>query len=362
MARKRVVADLEALELVAAIERHKHMVPHGDRSGTPLEPFLTDQWYCDAKTLAKDAIAAVEDGRTRFVPRQWENTYFEWMRNIQPWCISRQLWWGHQIPAWYGRTARCSSRRARRRPRPRPPALRARGRAAPRRGRARHLVLLGPVAVLDPGLAGPHARARALLPHRRAGHRLRHHLLLGRPDDDARAAFHGRGAVQGRGHPRPGPRRARRQDVQDQGQRHRPAAADRRLRHRCAAAGAARLDRTGPRRQVRPEPGRGLPQLRDQALERRPLRRDERGAARPGFDPRGCAQPLNRWIVGETQKTAAAVTGRARGLQVQRRGARGSTTSSGTRSATGMSSWPSLCCSARTPRPRRRRVPRRPGR
>ena len=101
-ARRRIVEDLEALGLVAAIERHRHMVPHGDRSATPLEPFLTDQWYCDAKTLAQDAIAAVEDGRTRFVPRQWENTYFEWMRNIQPWCISRQLWWGHQIPAWYG--------------------------------------------------------------------------------------------------------------------------------------------------------------------------------------------------------------------------------------------------------------------
>ena len=101
-ARKRVVAELERLGLLEAIERHRHTVPHGDRSGTPLEPYLTDQWYCDAKTLAKEAIRAVEDGRTRFVPRQWESTYFEWMRNIQPWCISRQLWWGHQIPAWYG--------------------------------------------------------------------------------------------------------------------------------------------------------------------------------------------------------------------------------------------------------------------
>ena len=101
-ARRRVVADLEALGLLERVEKHRHTVPHGDRSGTPLEPYLTDQWYCDAKTLAQAAIAAVEDGRTRFVPRQWENTYFEWMRNIQPWCISRQLWWGHQIPAWYG--------------------------------------------------------------------------------------------------------------------------------------------------------------------------------------------------------------------------------------------------------------------
>ncbi len=78
------------------------MVPHHDRSGVVIEPWLTDQWFCNAGVLAEPAMAAVEDGRTRFVPRQWENTFFEWMRNIQPWCISRQLWWGHQIPAWYG--------------------------------------------------------------------------------------------------------------------------------------------------------------------------------------------------------------------------------------------------------------------
>jgi valyl-tRNA synthetase len=101
-ARKRIVADLESLGLLAKVEPHTHAVPHGDRSGTPLEPYLTDQWYCDAKTLAAEAIRAVEDGRTRFVPAQWSATYFEWMRNIQPWCVSRQLWWGHQIPAWYG--------------------------------------------------------------------------------------------------------------------------------------------------------------------------------------------------------------------------------------------------------------------
>ena len=101
-ARKAVVADLEAAGLIEKIEKHTHMVPHGDRGGVPIEPWLTDQWYADAATLAKPAIEAVEDGRTAFVPKAWENTYFEWMRNIQPWCISRQLWWGHQIPAWYG--------------------------------------------------------------------------------------------------------------------------------------------------------------------------------------------------------------------------------------------------------------------
>ncbi|TVQ33839.1 MAG: valine--tRNA ligase, partial [Geminicoccaceae bacterium] len=101
-ARKRVVADLEALGALVQVEPYTHMVPFGDRSNTVIEPFLTDQWFCDAGTLAKPAIEAVETGRTRFVPKQWEATYFEWMRNIQPWCISRQLWWGHRIPAWYG--------------------------------------------------------------------------------------------------------------------------------------------------------------------------------------------------------------------------------------------------------------------
>ena len=101
-ARERVVADLEAAGSLEKVEDHVLMVPHHDRSGVIIEPWLTDQWYCNAGELAKAAIAAVEDGRTRFVPRQWENTYFEWMRNIQPWCISRQLWWGHRIPVWYG--------------------------------------------------------------------------------------------------------------------------------------------------------------------------------------------------------------------------------------------------------------------
>jgi valyl-tRNA synthetase len=102
VARKKIVERLEQMGLLDKIEPHTHMVPHGDRSGVVIEPFLTDQWYVDAKTLAKDALAAVRDGRTTFVPKNWEKTYFEWMENIQPWCISRQLWWGHQIPAWYG--------------------------------------------------------------------------------------------------------------------------------------------------------------------------------------------------------------------------------------------------------------------
>ncbi len=100
-ARKRVVTDLEKLGLLEKIDDHTHTVPRGDRSGAVLEPFLTDQWYVKIQPLADPAIKAVEDGRVRFVPQNWANTYFEWMRNIQDWCISRQLWWGHRIPAWY---------------------------------------------------------------------------------------------------------------------------------------------------------------------------------------------------------------------------------------------------------------------
>jgi valyl-tRNA synthetase len=100
-ARKTLVARMEAKGLVEKIEAHQHVVPHGERSSAVIEPFLTDQWYVDAKTLAQAAIAAVRDDRTRFVPPLWAATYFNWMENIQPWCISRQLWWGHQIPAWY---------------------------------------------------------------------------------------------------------------------------------------------------------------------------------------------------------------------------------------------------------------------
>ena len=101
-ARKRVVADLEALGLLEKVVAHRLMVPRGDRSKAVVEPYLTDQWFVRAAPLAEDAIRAVEDGRIHFVPDQWKKTYFDWMNNIQDWCISRQIWWGHRIPAWYG--------------------------------------------------------------------------------------------------------------------------------------------------------------------------------------------------------------------------------------------------------------------
>jgi valyl-tRNA synthetase len=101
VARERIVADMDGLGLLERVAEHRMVVPRGDRSGAVLEPYLTDQWYVRVAPLAAPAIAAVEDGRVRFVPENWSKTYFEWMRNIQDWCISRQLWWGHRIPAWY---------------------------------------------------------------------------------------------------------------------------------------------------------------------------------------------------------------------------------------------------------------------
>ena len=101
-ARQKTIEKLEELGLMEKIEDHPMVIPYGDRSGVVIEPLMTDQWFVDAPTLAKEAIRVVENGEMEFVPKSYEKTYFEWMRNIQPWCISRQLWWGHQMPIWYG--------------------------------------------------------------------------------------------------------------------------------------------------------------------------------------------------------------------------------------------------------------------
>lgn len=101
-ARKKVIEAMDEMGYLEKVDKHKHLVPYGDRSGTQLEPRLTDQWFVDAEVLAKKALESVETGDIKFVPDNWKNTYFEWLRNIRPWCISRQIWWGHRIPAWYG--------------------------------------------------------------------------------------------------------------------------------------------------------------------------------------------------------------------------------------------------------------------
>ena len=100
-ARKRLLDKLKNENFLVKVEDHTHVVPYGDRSYEVIEPYLTDQWYVDAKKLSVSAIKHVEEGKTRFIPSNWSKTYYEWMNNIQPWCISRQLWWGHRIPAWY---------------------------------------------------------------------------------------------------------------------------------------------------------------------------------------------------------------------------------------------------------------------
>ncbi len=121
-ARQRIVADLEGLNLLAAIKPHKLMVPRGDRSHAVIEPMLTDQWFVKMEGMAKQGLQAVASGEIKFVPENWSNTYNQWLNNIQDWCISRQLWWGHRIPAWYDDERVISmSRATRRRHANRPP-------------------------------------------------------------------------------------------------------------------------------------------------------------------------------------------------------------------------------------------------
>ena len=197
--------------LLRGEEPYTHTVPFSHRSGARVEPLVSLQWFCDMTRLAAPAIAAVEEGRVRFTPAKWGEVYLDWMREIRPWCISRQLWWGHQIPVWYrGEEVYV-------------------GREAPEgEGWERDPDVLDtwfssalwPFATL--GLARADPRARALLPHPGALDRPRHHLPLGRPHGDDGLRVHGRGALRRGLHPlgRPGARRAAHEQVARH--RHRP--------------------------------------------------------------------------------------------------------------------------------------------
>src|SRR4026207_1763585 len=237
----------------------------GYRCRTVVEPLVSKQWYVRMKPLAEPAIKAVRSDKIKIIPRVWKKTYSPWMENIRDWAISRQLWWGHRIPVWYcdrdgsmhvsrtdlrecpqcggplrrgthGREGRVRSGRRRFRPpgRPRPPRRGpGRGRAAaagPRR--ARHVVLVRALALLHPRVARVHARARGVLSDFGAVDRLRHPVLLGGPDVDARPQVHGRRAVPPRLHPRAGPRRRGPEDVEVQGQRGRSPSRDGQVRDR----------------------------------------------------------------------------------------------------------------------------------
>ena len=352
-----------------------------------IEPFLTDQWYVDAKTLAQPAIAAVREGKTEFVPKNWEKTYFNWMENIQPWCISRQLWWGHQIPAWYGPDGKVfvaetedeavadalayyteiEEITVRGRRTTSPPIQSGATRFADEFLRRDEDVLdtwfssaLWPFSTLGWPDETPELKrfyptsalvtgfdiiffwvARMMM--------MGLHFMKEVPFHDV--YIHAlvrdeRGAKMSKS----------KGNVIDPLELIDEYGADA-LRFTLAAMAAQGRDIKLSR-----AARRGLPQFRDQALERRALRRDQRLRARPDFDPRhaqGNAQPLDR--ARDREGGARGHRRRSKPTSSTRRPAR-PTASSGTSTATGISSWPSRCSPAPTAPPRTRRAPLPPGR
>ena len=217
-----------ATAFLVAAEPHKMVVPKSGRTGVVVEPMLTDQWFVKTEGLAKSGLDAVAKGDVKFYPDHWASTYNHWLENIQDWCISRQLWWGHQIPAWYddgGNIYVARNEEEAKKASHRQGPWRA---AQARRRRARHVVFLRAGAVLLARLAGKNPGSRHLPALLGAGDGVRHHLLLGRPDDHDDAAFHRQGAVPPRVHQCAGEGRGRAEDVQVQRQHARPARSHRR--------------------------------------------------------------------------------------------------------------------------------------
>ncbi len=198
--------------LVLKEEPYTLSVPRSQRGGEIVEPMVSTQWFVRIQPLADAALAAVRDGRIRIVPERFTKVYYNWLENIQDWCISRQLWWGHRIPVWYcddcgqmtvARQDPAALRPLRQHPHPAGP------------GCAGHLVLLRSVALLHPGLARGDPRPEVFLPHLDHGDRLRHPVLLGGAHDHVRAGVHRRDPLPHRLPARADPRRARAQDEQD---------------------------------------------------------------------------------------------------------------------------------------------------
>ena len=335
VARKKIVERLEATRACSTrSSRRRHVVPHGDRSGAVLEPFLTDQWYVDAKTLAQPAIEAVRERKTVFVPPQWEATFFNWMDNIQPWCISRQIWWGHQIPAWYGPDGQeSSSPRAKttwsptrwrttprsRRSRPKRATIIA-GRSGSRRARFATDYLHRDEDVLDTWFSS------ALWPF----------STLGWPDEtpelkrfyptstlvtgfDIIFFWVARMMMMGLHFMKEvpfhdvyihalGARRLRRQDVEVEGQRHRSAGSDRRIRRRRFALHARGDGSARARYQASAQRVEGYRNFATKLWNAARFAEINGCAHDPDFDPHHAKETLNRWIAHETAKTGREVT------------------------------------------------------
>ena len=281
-AREAVVEKLRAEGRIARTEQYRHDVPYSQRSGERIEPLISLQWFMRMDELARPAIEVVESGRVQIHPEGQRRRYLEWMENIRPWCISRQLWWGHQIPVWYRGDETYAGME--------PPARRRLG-ARPRR--ARHVVLERHLAVRHARLAGPDGGAEGLLSDRRPLDGARHPLPLGRPHGHVRARVRRRHPVRRRlrapGHP--GARRA--PDVEVARHRDRPAVPDRRRPAPAGVRGGRRVPRLRRRRRALGAAG----QLLD------PGRALQRGARRPG--PPARQQALER--------LAARAAARARG-------------------------------------------------
>ncbi len=259
-ARDAVVRDFEREGLLLKIEPYHHSVAHCERCHTVIEPRISTQWWLNVKPLAEAAMAAVSRGETTIIPEREERRFFQWMEQIRPWCISRQLWWGHRIPVWYcdacdQQTCGMEDPNELRplRQRPDPPGPR----------RARHLVQLWAVAVQHARLARRHARPAPLLPDDHARDRLRHPLFLGGARDDARHRDDRPGAVPNGVPARSGQERGWEKDQQVDGEYRavRPAAPDRRDRRRRAALHAADQLDAGQRHEPRPAPAGGGAQL-----------------------------------------------------------------------------------------------------
>ena len=325
---------------------HEMIIGRCQRSNDVLEPRLKTQWFIRTGPLAARALDATRSGRTRILPERFDKTWEHWLTSIRDWNVSRQLWWGHRIPAWYcpdGHVTVSSEPDG-------PPACETCGRpaggaqAGP--GHLRHVVQLGAVAVLDARLARRHGRLSDLLPDVGHGDRLRHHLLLGRPDDDARAAPHRPRAVPHDLPLRADPRPRRPEDVEDEGQRRRSARRHRRDRCRRPALRGDPWHRRRPGPAVRRGPSSRTPATSPTSCGTRPgswsapgRRRIAAGAERRL--PYGCRPRPGRALDPVARERDGR--GRRRGdgrLRLRRGDPASCTTRSGTSSATGASSSP----------------------